>query len=125
MTGCTTSALNSEKEKSLLVSLGRVLLMPGLVGLVVLDSFAYGLPMVTTDLPYHSPEIDYLIDGENGVMVKQAEDPNAYADAAVRVLLDQDFRDKLKAGGAAALETYSIEAMAERFADGVTKALAA
>ena len=125
MTGCIPSARNSEKRSRLLVSLGRVLLMPGLVGLVVLNSFAYGLPMVTTDLPYHSPEIDYLIDGENGVMVKQADDPDAYADAAIRVLLDQDFRDKLKAGGTAALETYSIEAMAERFADGVTKALAA
>ena len=37
-------------------------LNPGLVGLAVLDAFALSLPMVTCDVPYHSPEIEYLVD---------------------------------------------------------------
>lgn len=110
-------------EKNALVSLGRVFLMPGLVGLGILDSFAYGTPMVTTDFPYHSPEIDYLEDGKNGVIVKTTGDPQAYADAVIRVLVDDKFRTRLQKGAQSALATYTIEAMAERFAAGVRKAL--
>lgn len=111
------------QEKTALVSLGNVFLMPGLVGLGVLDSFAYGTPMVTTDVSYHSPEIDYLEDGVNGVIVKQSDDPVAYAEAVAKVLTDRDHREALKEGGHEALEQYSIEAMAARFAEGVIRAL--
>jgi L-malate glycosyltransferase len=39
------------------------MLMPGLVGLAVLDAFADGIPRVTTVIEYHSPEIEYLVPG--------------------------------------------------------------
>jgi glycosyltransferase involved in cell wall biosynthesis len=105
------------------VRLAKAFLMPGLVGLAVLDAFAYGTPMVTTDLPYHSPEIDYLEDGVNGVMVRDSEDPLAYARAVARVLTDDAYRAQLQAGGQAAMATYTIENMASRFAAGVVTAL--
>lgn len=111
-------------EKTQLVSLANVFLMPGLVGLAVLDAFAYGTPMVTTNLDYHSPEIDYLKDGINGVIVKPSDDVSVYAAAVARVLVDDDYREQLKAGGAASVLEYSIENMAERFATGVLQALA-
>lgn len=110
-------------EKTELVRLAKAFLMPGLVGLAVLDAFAYGTPMVTTDLPYHSPEIDYLEDGVNGVMVRDNDDPAAYARAVARVLTDDAYRAQMQAGGQAAMATYTIENMAERFASGVVKAL--
>ncbi len=44
----------SDDEKVPYWALSKLLLMPGLVGLVVLDSFALGVPMITTDYPYHS-----------------------------------------------------------------------
>lgn len=111
------------RKKTLLASLGRVFIMPGLVGLGVLDSFVYGTPMVTTDLPYHSPEIDYLKDGVNGVIVREADSVDAYAAAVERILVDDAWRDHLRAGATDALDIYTIEAMAQRFADGVIKAL--
>ena len=40
--------------------LSDVFLMPGLVGLAVLDCFALETPLLTTRYPYHSPEIEYL-----------------------------------------------------------------
>lgn len=110
-------------EKTLLASLGRVFLMPGLVGLGVLDSFAYRTPIVTTNVPYHSPEIDYLKDGTNGVIVRETDDIDAYADAVARVLIDDAWRAHLQAGAADALHAYNIESMAQRFADGVVSAL--
>lgn len=112
-------------EKTLLASLGRVLLMPGLVGLGVLDSFAYGTPMVTTNVPFHSPEIGYLENGVNGVMIDDPENLDGYVAAVARILTDDGYRAQLQAGAAAALATYTIENMARRFADGVEQALAA
>jgi glycosyltransferase involved in cell wall biosynthesis len=111
------------KEKSELICLARVLLMPGLVGLSVLDSFVYGVPMVTTNLPYHSPEIDYLRHDENGVVVDDADNASAYADAVVAVLQDSEYHRHLKDGGASALETYTIENMSRHFANGIAQAL--
>jgi glycosyltransferase involved in cell wall biosynthesis len=110
-------------EKTKLASLAKVFIMPGLVGLGVLDSFVYGTPLVTTNYPLHSPEIEYLEDGVNGVMVKETNSVEAYAKAVVRVLTDKAYCDRLKAGAAEALNIYTIDAMAERFAQGVLSAL--
>jgi glycosyltransferase involved in cell wall biosynthesis len=110
-------------EKTKLASLAKVFIMPGLVGLGVLDSFVYGTPLVTTDYPLHSPEIEYLEDDVNGVIVKETNSTEAYAKAVVRVLSDSKYCDTLKAGAARALQTYTIDAMAERFAKGVLLAL--
>jgi glycosyltransferase involved in cell wall biosynthesis len=110
-------------EKTKLASLAKVFIMPGLVGLGVLDSFVYGTPLVTTNYPLHSPEIEYLEDGVNGVMVKETNSVEAYAKAVVRVLSDKAYCERLKAGAAEALNIYTIDAMAERFAQGVLSAL--
>ena len=99
--------------------------MPGLVGLAVLDSFAYGVPMITTDVPFHSPEIDYLEDGKNGLIFRPADDPKLYAERVIALLGDDIGRDRLVEGGRAALDLYSIENMVERFAFGVLAALEA
>ena len=112
-------------EKTRLVALARVFLMPGLVGLGVLDAFAYGLPMITTDISYHSPEFAYLRDGENGMVVRSANDAAGYADDVAVLLLDRARLERLARNAAASAEDYTIEAMAHRFANGVRQALRA
>lgn len=112
-----------DRDKAMYASLAKVFLMPGLVGLAVLDSFAYGLPMVTTDLSYHSPEIAYLKDGANGVVVPDSDDVEGYADEVARVLTDKSYRDELVAGASMSAREYSVEEMASRFADGAIAAL--
>ena len=57
-------------EKAGYFRLAHVVLNPGLVGLHVLDSFCAGVPMVTTADARHSPEIAYLEDGNNGLVVQ-------------------------------------------------------
>jgi glycosyltransferase involved in cell wall biosynthesis len=110
-------------DKTELVELAKVWLMPGLVGLAVLDSFAYETPMITCALPYHSPEFAYLEHGVNGVIVQDSESTAAYADAVAGLMQDEAARQTLVAGAAAARDTYTIEAMAERFARGVERAV--
>ena len=111
------------REKAAHLAVARLLLMPGLVGLAVLDSFALELPMVTTDIPYHSPEIDYLEDRVNGAVVLECDSVQAYANRVVCLLRDGDERERLISGCRAAAARYSVESMAERFADGVVAAL--
>jgi glycosyltransferase involved in cell wall biosynthesis len=104
-------------------NLSQVMLLPGLVGLGVLDSFALEVPLVTVDLPYHSPEIDYLRHGENGLKLPAGTDPEGYAVAVAGLLCDEGWREHLKAGCRAAAQVYTLEAMVGRFSEGVLLAL--
>ena len=110
-------------EKTKLAMISKVFLMPGLVGLAIIDAFAYKLPMVTTSVDYHSPEIDYLKDGVNGVIVDEHDSPLAYANAVLELLKGDSFRDKIIAQSQEDAKYYTIENMADRFATGVLKAL--
>jgi glycosyltransferase involved in cell wall biosynthesis len=105
--------------------LAKLLLMPGLVGLVVLDSFALGVPMVTTDYPNHSPEISYLKDGENGVVVSPWTDATCYARRVVELLQTPAEIECLRHKAMEAANQYSVQNMVENFVVGVEAALAA
>jgi glycosyltransferase involved in cell wall biosynthesis len=113
----------SDKEKTPYWMISKLVLIPGLVGLVVVDSFAFGVPLVTTDYPFHSPEIDYLNSGKNGLIVRCGEDAEAYAAAVARLLEDEETRSRLAAVAKADGARYSLENMATNFADGVMQCL--
>jgi len=98
------------------------MLNPGLVGLGILDSFASGTQMFTTDCGLHSPEISYLESGKNGVMT--ANDIHAYADAISAVLADSGALEKLRSGALAIAPRYTIENMAERICGGIISCMA-
>lgn len=110
-------------DKLELMSLGQLFLMPGLVGLAILDAAALGLPMVTTAFPYHSPEIAYLQDGVNGWIVNDWQNPEAYGDAIAFLFADKDRLGGMSAAARQMAETYTIENMVDRFANGVLAAL--
>lgn len=77
---------------------------------VVLEAFAAGLPVVATavgDVP--------LLCRDTGVLVRPG-DERGMAEAIERVLVDQRFREGLKASAMLASEAYSVEAMADRYA---------
>jgi glycosyltransferase involved in cell wall biosynthesis len=111
------------REKVELLRLGQVFLMPGLVGLAILDCAAVGIPIVTTAYPYHSPEIAYLKPGHNGVVVQEWRSVPAYADAVVSVLHDDVARAGMVAGAKNVAASYGIERMVQCFSDGVIAAL--
>ena len=112
------------REKATLLKMSKAFLMPGLVGLAVLDSFAAACPLVTTKVPFHSPEIEYLEDGVNGIVVENAARASDYADAVSKIMLDKDYQQHLAEAARASSARYSIDAMAENFSAGVLKALA-
>lgn len=111
------------QDKVEIMLLSKLLLMPGLVGLAVIDAAAAGLPTVTTDFPYHSPEISYLNPDENGVKVEDWQNPIAYGDAVIDLLSDDTKLSEMRLKAIRSSDELTIEAMADRFANGVVKAI--
>lgn len=109
------------REMASLVCSSRLMLLPGLVGLAVLDSFALGVPVFTMADSRHSPEFEYMISGDNGVVVEGSAD--TYADAVADALLDQDCIGRMKEACLRSAERFSLEEMSCRFASGVRAAL--
>ena len=102
---------------------GDVLLNPGLVGLAVLDAFALELPMITIAGVHHSPEIEYLEDGENGIVLPRNTTAVGYAAAVAAVIGDDRELARLRAGCRDAAHRYTVQAMADNFATGIQAAL--
>lgn len=100
-----------------------LMLNPGLVGLGILDTFVCEVPMVTTDCGLHSPEIAYLAPGVNGLMTPdRLED---FVDEVVDLVRQPQRLAALRQGCAASAAEYTVERMAERFADGLEACLKA
>jgi glycosyltransferase involved in cell wall biosynthesis len=98
------------------------LLMPGPVGLAIVDSFAATTPVITTDIPWHGPEIAYLEPGVNGIMT--SDSLSGYVDAVAGFLKSEELRNRLAHGCRESARRYTMSAMVERFATGVEQCLA-
>jgi glycosyltransferase involved in cell wall biosynthesis len=109
------------RDKAVHMTAAQILLNPGLVGLGILDSFVCGVPMLTTDCGIHSPEIAYLENGVNGLMTPN--DLQSYVNACVRLLQDPGESNRLRAGCEASAREYTVENMAQSFADGIVHCL--
>ncbi|WP_295835789.1 glycosyltransferase family 4 protein [uncultured Microbacterium sp.] len=105
------------KKKWTALARSQALLIPGRVGLVAVDSFAAGVPIVTTDWPWHAPEFEYLVPGVNAIVTGDSID--MYADGVLRIFTDHPMRERLKQEALGLARTYSIEKMAERYIDGI------
>jgi glycosyltransferase involved in cell wall biosynthesis len=103
--------------------LSDAFLMPGLVGLAILDCFALNTPMITTYHKNHSPEIEYLVHGVNGLIVDAYHDESAYAQHVSAYMENKNLQNQLKQGCERSATQYTIEEMANRFADGIERAL--
>ena len=99
----------------------QLCLMPGAVGLTLLDAFALETPLVTTSLPDHGPEIEYLRPEENGIVTENSLD--AYVEGTVRVLSSRELLNRLRTGCRESAEHYTLENMVSNFRGGVHAAL--
>jgi L-malate glycosyltransferase len=101
--------------------MSELFLMPGLVGLAILDTFATETPMITTDFPYHSPEIEYLENGKNGVIT--ANNIDDYSKQVIDLFLNEDKIVRLKESCLNSSTLYSTENMVVNFTNGILKCL--
>lgn len=110
-----------EKDKAAHFAIADLFLCPGLVGLAVLEAFAASLPLFTTSIPVHSPEIDYLTDSVTGAITDF--DPEKYAEAVSGCLHDPVSLARMSAAARDASRGYGLEPMVENFAQGVLACL--
>jgi len=100
--------------------ISAIQLMPRLVGLAILDSFATETPIITTEHPFHGPEVDYLENGVSGMMTK--DDINIYSDTIVNLFATKKYSALIR-GCKASSEIYTVENMAENFKNGILACL--
>jgi len=105
-------------DKALLASSIRLLLNPGAVGLVAVDSLIMGTPIATLK-GKHGPEIDYLDESD----CLFSEDEAHYVADVHALLLDEGRRSAMASKCLAESSKFKIELMAERFADAVRSGL--
>lgn len=96
-------------------------LMPGLVGLGILDAFAMETPLVTTDYPYHSPEIEYLENNQNGSITRN--DVHDYVDKVVDLMSHKEKREQLIVGCRLSAKKFTVENMVKNFTSGIIQCL--
>lgn len=109
------------ERKALWFSLSQCMPMPGVVGLAVIDSFVHECPLVTTEIAGHGPEIEYLVNGQNGL--KAVNELHSFAQAIREVLENEALRDSLRRGCRETASRFTLGNMVEHFAAGVAAAL--
>ena len=109
------------KEKLPYFKLASFQLIPGLVGLNIIDSFSTLTPLITTENRLHSPEISYMINYENGIITGNTLEE--YTEAIVKFANDPQLEEKMKEGCMRARKIYTIENMADNFYLGIRKAM--
>jgi glycosyltransferase involved in cell wall biosynthesis len=110
-----------DREKALLFKLADVFLLPGLVGLAVLDAFTASLPLITIAASYHSPEVEYITPGYNGLITAPTAD--AYAAAVIDLLASPDRLVKMRAAAQETSRKYTIDNMVANFVQGIESCL--
>jgi glycosyltransferase involved in cell wall biosynthesis len=96
-------------------------IIPGRVGLAVLEMASAGLPMVTFAVSPHGAEIAYLKDGINGLFLNG--DINAAANDLRALLTDRPTLERMRNEAVTMASKYTIRSMAVNFADGVMASL--
>lgn len=109
------------RDRAVYFALSEAILMPGAVGLVIVDSFNAARPIFTARHDLHGPEIAYLENGRNGIMSRL--DVGDYAKDVVTFLRDPAMMAAIREGCRRSAATYSLENMVERFADGILNCL--
>lgn len=115
-------AIHDINESAPYLKNADVMIMPGYVGLGIVHGFAFGLPMITCRStehgPFHSPEIEYLKDGENGFLCDS--NPADIAAHVEKLILDPDLLARMKEN---ALRTVEEEASIDRMIEGFRQAI--
>ncbi|HXV29492.1 MAG TPA: glycosyltransferase family 4 protein, partial [Sinorhizobium sp.] len=109
------------EKKFKLFAISDIFVIPGMVGLNVVDAFHHVVPPVVTSYPHHSPEFAYLRHGENGLI--SSDDVQAFSEAIIRLARDESLRSHLIAGCRRSAEEITLEEMIARFGTGLMSAL--
>ena len=95
--------------------------IPGKVGLAVNHAFAHGRPVITRRTALHSPEVEYIEHGRNGLVVDG--DEQAFAQVLARFIDDDALQTRLAEGAGRTSETLQLQHMVTAFDSAVRRSL--
>lgn len=110
----------SGKSKAQALLESDVLLLPGRVGLVAVDSLVAGRPIVTLSTSLHAPEYEYLEPDKTCVVAESIDDAAVKTSA---LLADRRRLEAMQERCREAASGYSVEDMADRFREGLKEAI--
>jgi glycosyltransferase involved in cell wall biosynthesis len=110
------------REKALAMRSSEVIAMPGRVGLLAVDSLVAGLPIVTTNWPWHAPEFEYLVPDKNSIVSDNTID--GFAGSMQLVLSDPHRLERLVSECLRSAVDLGVDAMSANFLDGLQHAVA-
>ena len=111
----------STEDLAMLSQNAKLILNPGRVGLISVDSLTMGVPIVTTTYKYHAPEFEYLTHDRNCIVTK--ENIQNYAEIVINTLQDANKLNSLSLNCIEDSKIYSVEKMALNFHSGVLTTL--
>lgn len=115
-------AIYEEERLSKYFCASDLFIMPGYLGLSVVHAFSYGLPVISCKTnkngPFHSPEVEYLNHGENGMLLEN--NPDLFANSVSELLSDSN---KLKSMSDSAQNTAYTMCTLERMMHGFSNAI--
>ncbi len=94
--------------------------IPGYVGLAVNHAFAHGLPVITCHSETHSPEIEYIQDGLNGLIMPSLQELGS---GLLHFATSGELRRSLAAGALRSRDKLDLQRMVDAFDSGVRRAL--
>ncbi|OAH09613.1 glycosyltransferase family 4 protein [Streptomyces jeddahensis] len=113
----------SGRAKALAGAASDVLMLPGLVGLAAVDSFALRCPLVASPDADHAPEFGYLEHGRNALIVPGGA--RAYGEAVAGLLTRPALLETLRRACRSDAARYTVEGMSARSVEGIERLLAA
>ncbi len=111
-------AIYDSRRLGELLLISDVVTLPGQVGLSVVHSFAYGKPVITRASDTYSSELEYVIDGVNGIRLKDKQ-IQSYADMMREVCFNAELLKKLSEGACKTAEKLTMRKMADNFRDAI------
>jgi glycosyltransferase involved in cell wall biosynthesis len=104
------------------LKIAAAVVIPGFVGLAVNHAFAHGRPVITREHAMHGPEIDYIVNGGNGLIVAGGVDE--FVEVLARFVNCDSLQKQLARGALSARDALRLERMVERFDEAVQTTIA-
>ena len=93
--------------------LASAVVIPGKVGLAVNHAFSQGVPVITRGHNYHAPEVEYIINGQNGLIVQG--DFQAFVRGTAIFLNSDEDGKRMAANALKTRDRLTLEFMVEAF----------
>lgn len=110
------------EEKALAFKCADCILMPGLVGLVAIDSIVAEKPIIVRELKFHGPEIEYIAEYKTGLCISSSAIAE-YSKAVIELFTNSKQMTSIINNCKKHKQTFYIENMANSFCSGIKKCL--